>query len=329
MTGHQINEACTKASEGGYFKLATLISQAGGDDLFKQDIQSQLEIWKSEKLAPSANNNLASTHIGLVGRGVWRIYNLLAGLVGQDEERGRPEDDICADLDWKRVFGLCLWYGSSVDASVSDVVNTYEGMILRNSRVASCGIARPIPRWAIEKKKKESQLPSSGPSRLGLFHSSSSTMSSEDLPEDPLYALIKLHADPALSLSKALNPYSFSPAGVDLGIVMCWHLYIILSRVMRVRDFSDRTVLPLQRNKHRKRHNGLINGVNHDGNDKEIVSDDDHSVDDDSDDEHRIRPEGLSPTADLLTSTYALELESWGLLQEAVFVLLHLEGTVG
>jgi len=325
LTGHQIIEACTKASEGGYFKLATLISQAGGDDLFKQDIQSQLEIWKSEKLAPSANNNLTSTHIGLVGRGVWRIYNLLAGLVGQDEERSRPEDDICAGLDWKRVFGLCLWYGSSVDASVADVVKIYEGMILRNSS----GVARPIPKWVIEKKKREPQLPSSGPSRLGLFHSSSSTISPEDFPEDPLYALIKLHSDPALSLSKALNPYSFSPAGVDLGVVMCWHLYIILSRVMRVRDFSDRTVLPLQRNKHRKRHNGLINGINHDGNAKEIVSDDDHSVDDDGDEEHRTRPEGHSPTADLLTSTYALELESWGLLQEAVFVLLHLEGSVG
>jgi nuclear pore complex protein Nup98-Nup96 len=328
LTGHQITEACKKASEGGYFKLSTLISQAGGDDLFKQDIHSQLEIWRSEKLAPGSNNSLTSTQSGLVGRGVWRVYNLLAGLVGSDEERSRPEDDICAGLDWKRVFGLCLWYGASVDASVADVVKNYEGMILQNSRMASSDVARPIPKWAIEKRKREPQLPSSGPSRSSLFLSSSSTPSSEDLPEDPLYALIKLHADPALSLSKALNPLSFSPAGVDLGIVMCWHLYIVLSRVMRIRDFSDRRLLPPGR-KNRKRPSGLVNGISRDGTVKEASSGDDHSADDDGDDENNTQPEGHSPTADLLTSTYALELESWGLLQEAVFVLLHLEGSVG
>jgi nuclear pore complex protein Nup98-Nup96 len=241
--------------------------------------------------------------------------------VVQDEER-RPEDDICTGLDWKRVFGLFLWYGSSVDASIADVVKNYEGVILQNSRAASSEVSRPIPKWAIEKKKREPQLPSS---RLGLLLSSSAITSPEDLPDDPLYALIKLHANPALSLSKTLNPLSFSSAGVDLGIVMCWHLYIVLSRVMRVRDFSDRTLLPIQRRKHRKRHSGLINGISHDNEAKESDSGDDYSTDE----ENRTRPEGHSPTADLLTSVYALELESWGLLQEAVFVLLHLEGSVG
>lgn len=298
------------------------MGQAGGDDLFKQDLLSQLEIWKNEKLAPGTNN-LTSTQSGLVGRGVWRVYNLLAGLVAQDGERSRPEDDICAGLDWKRVFGLCLWYGSSVDASVADVVNSYEGMILRNSRMASNEVARPIPKWAIEKKRREPQPPSSGPSRLGLFLTSAP---SEDLPEDPLYALIKLHADPALSLSKALNPHSFSPAGVDLGIVMCWHLYILLSRAMRVRDFSDRTLLPRQRQKPTKRRSGLVNGIS---GAKETSGSDDHSADDNDDEENSTRPEGHSPTADLLTNAYAFELESWGLLQEAAFVLLHLEGSVG
>lgn len=321
MTGHQINEACTRASDGGFFKLATLISQAGGDDLFKQDLRTQLEIWKSEKLAPSGNNNLTGAQGGLVGRGVWRIYNLLAGLVGQDEE-SRPEDDICVGLDWKRVFGLCLWYGSSVDASIADVVKTYEGMILRKSRAPPSDVSRPIPKWAIEKKRRESQI-SSGLSRSSLFLGSTYTTAPEELPEDPLYALMKLHADPALTLSKALNPLSFSSSGVDLGIAICWHLYIVLSRVMRVRDFSDR-----QWKKHRKPHGGLINGFRHNSKAKEIGSGD-SSADDNSDEENSILSEGNSPTADLLTSTYALQLESWGLLQEAAFVLLHLEGSVG
>ena len=42
-----------------------------------------------------------------------------------------------------------------------------------------------------------------------------------------------------------------------------------------------------------------------------------------------MQPEGHSPTADLLASSYAFELESWGMIQEAAFVLLHLEGSSG
>ena len=41
------------------------------------------------------------------------------------------------------------------------------------------------------------------------------------------------------------------------------------------------------------------------------------------------RVEGHSPSADLLASSYALQLEQAGLIQEAVFVLLHIEGSAG
>ena len=46
-----------------------------------------------------------------------------------------------------------------------------------------------------------------------------------------------------------------------------------------------------------------------------------------SDEDHRV--EGHSPSADLLTSTYAHQLEQMGLIQEAAFVLLHIEGSSG
>ena len=39
--------------------------------------------------------------------------------------------------------------------------------------------------------------------------------------------------------------------------------------------------------------------------------------------------ENHSPSADLLANSYALQLEEMGMLQEAVFVLLHLEGSAG
>jgi len=41
------------------------------------------------------------------------------------------------------------------------------------------------------------------------------------------------------------------------------------------------------------------------------------------------RREGHSPSADLLASYYAQQLEQVGMLQEAIFVLLHIEGSAG
>jgi nuclear pore complex protein Nup98-Nup96 len=317
-----VAEACSAAADGGYLKLSTLISQAGSDDLYKNDIIGQLDIWQHEKLAPGSNPGLGDPQNGLVGRGVWKVYNLLGGLLTSEGQESKNEDILCAGLDWKRTFGLCLWYGTSVDSSVADAVNTYERILLQVSQSPSSTsnqIAQPIPKWAIS---KNSLLPSSlASSRLGLFTSS---LSINQAPDDPLFALIKLYADPTLSLSKALNPLSFSPLGLDWGIGMCWHLYIILSRILRVRDFADRCH-PGAKSKHKPPGN-FVNGFGGTGHREPSSS----SISDISRDEDDQRPsEGHSPTADLLISSYAFELESWGMIQEAAFVLLHLEGSVG
>lgn len=320
LTGHQISEACTTVADAGYLKLSTLLSQAGGDDLFKEDILSQLEIWKKDKLSPVSTAPNSGNH-GLVGRGIWKLYNLLGGVIDQEEVDGGQSDYVCAGLDWKRVFGLFLWYGTGVDASVGDVVQVYENILLQHSRGTSNEIAKPLPKWAVNHSKQGLPLPM-GSARSGLFSGSSSS-SKDNLPEDPLYALIKLHSNPALSLSNALNPLSFAPSGLEWGIGMCWHLYIILSRVMRVRDFSDRGD-PGTQTRGRKGRGSLSNGLG--GKSQAESSTDGWSRDGDNDD---FQPDGHSPSADLLTSTYAFELESWGMIQEASFVLLHLEGSMG
>ncbi|KAF9010120.1 nuclear protein 96-domain-containing protein [Cyathus striatus] len=296
LTGHQVEQACNAACDGGYLNLATLISQVGGDKIFKEDIRSQLAIWKSEKLGPGTAQGINNQ--GLVGRGLWRVYSLLAGVLSaEDDNLTDVGQDVCTGLDWKRVLGLCLWYNQNMDASIADIVRAYESLLLRNSIKS---VAKPVPTWALE-RKKGLQIP--------------------DLPaqvaQDASYSLIKLHADPALSLSHALDPLSFAPSGMDWGIGMCWHLYVILSRVMRVRDFADRGD-PQAKSKRKKFPNGtLVNGVS--GSEK--GSDREHDQEDEVD--------GHSPTADLLTSGYAFELENWGMIQEAAFVTLHVEGSAG
>ena len=298
-----MSSAAAQAADGGYLKLATLISQAGGDDLFREDLISQIEIWKSEKMNPGNSSTFSGPTKGLIERGVWRVYRLLGGLVIPDEEQSE-DASLYAGLDWKRIFGLFLWYATSVDASIAQVVETYEELLQRTPKGTSV-VSRPIPKW-VSQHGPTGSSPAAG-QRLGLFSKTHSDLG----PEDPLFSLIKLYADPALTLSHALDPLSFGPSRVGWGIAMSWHLYIVLSRVMKVRDFSDRT--------------NPISRAQPSG--KSQPNGGDFSREGSEDEGESFR--GYSATADLLTSTYAFELESWGLVQEAAFVLLHLEQSAG
>ncbi|KAJ7180452.1 nuclear protein 96-domain-containing protein [Mycena filopes] len=275
LTGNQVNRASEVAMDGGYLKLATLISQAGGDFEFREDLKHQLEIWREERI---------DLH---VDESVRKVYALLAGLVDfvVEGSKGGGQDkcadvDIVAGLDWKRVFGLHLWFSGLVDAPISQIFDAYNQLVQEPS---ARKIARPIP-WYQETSSTSKwrwKLPAS------------------PTAPDALFSLIRLHAEPSCSLSHVLLPLSFGPSPLDYSLP--WHMYIILSRCMRVRDFADRGDPGIRR---------ASPSSSRDEAEDNVV-------------------EGHSPSADMLTSSYAFQLEQQGMLQEAVFVLLHLEGSAG
>ena len=277
LTGNQIDKAAAAAIDGGYLKLATLISQAGGDFDFREDLKEQLQIWKDEKI---------DVHID---QGVRKVYTLLAGIVDGVVEGSKgsglekcSDVDVAKGLDWKRVFGLHLWFSEPVDLSIAQVFQAYDLLVKDGSQRQ---VTRAVP-WYVEQLSSSHSYPSS---RWKL---------PSPLPSpDGLFSLIRLHAEPACSLSQILTPLSFTPSPVDCSLA--WHLYIILSRCLGVRDFADRGE-PEGRSRGRM---------------------------DDSDEDDSV--EGHSPSADLLASSYALQLESLGMVQEAIFVLLHIEGSAG
>jgi nuclear pore complex protein Nup98-Nup96 len=280
LTGNQIEKAAAAAMDGGHLKLATLISQAGGDFEFREDLKEQLQIWKDERI---------DVHID---EEVRKVYTLLAGIVDGVVEGSKggglekcSDVDVAKGLDWKRVFGLHLWFSEPVDPSIAQVFQTYDQLVKDGSQRQ---VARPVP-WYVEQLSSSRAPP---PSRWKLPSS---------LPSpDGLFSLIRLHAEPACSLSQVLTPLSFVPSPVDYSLV--WHLYIILSRCMGVRDFADRG--------------------EPEGRSRVQTDDSDEEQEDDG-------VEGHSPSADLLASSYALQLEGLGMVQEAVFVLLHIEGSIG
>ena len=275
LTGNEVDNAAAAAISSGNVKLATLVAQAGGDDDFRADILFQLKLWKEQRI---------DAHITEPTR---KVYALLAGVIDVLEGSGSgpggariescPDTHISADLDWKRAFGLHLWFGQPVDSSIADIFSSYEAAWTEGRY----SVAPPLPWYSenptsIELKKKWN-LPSTA-----------------DYHPDALYSMIRLFSDPFSSLSTILTPLSFTASPVDCRL--CWHLYVIMSRCLRVRDFPDRGDTGLQ-------------------------------FDPEENEDHRV--EGHSPSADLLTNSYALQLEQLGMIQEAVFVLLHIEGSLG
>jgi nuclear pore complex protein Nup98-Nup96 len=181
---------------------------------------------------------------------------------------GLAEESHSPKLDWKRAFAICLWYTQPVSSTVAQVYEAYT-----------------------ERLRED---PSTAPKPISP-HSTSHALF------DGLFSLIRLHADPATSLTQILTPLSFNSSPADYSIP--WHLYILLSRCMRIRDMADRSEV-------RNRLTNGTSGHTSGSEDEDVV-------------------EGHSPSADMMTSAYAHQLESLGLIQEAAFVLLHIEGSLG
>ncbi|PWN44900.1 hypothetical protein IE81DRAFT_320871 [Ceraceosorus guamensis] len=272
LTGYQIERACLAAIEAGDVRLATLVAQAsGGDEETRADVNDQLTVWRQQA---------ALAHISNDHR---RVYELLAGNVtlseGIDAAQQRRANDpvdraddtqIPAGLDWKRAFGLHLWYDTAHSDPLRSAVERYEAAVGGRGDTAP-----PLPPYLQSSQKASLQL--------------RSMMQKSDYARDALFQLIKLFANSDFQLEDALRPRGFGAALADYRLP--WHLYQLLARVLRIRDFDDRLDLGIE--------------VEEEG------------------------TQGHSSRADSLTSSYAFQLESLGLWTWAAFVLLHLEIEAG
>lgn len=209
LSGHQVERAVESALEAGDMRLATLLSQAGGEESFKDELLKQLEDWQVYKVNP------------LIAVGYRKLYALLAGITdvsAGDPPRGSdgcPDVLIAEGLDWKRAFGLHLWYGIPFENTIRDVVDSYTF-----SLSSSHPPAKPLPPY-LEKSTDNAR--------------------SWNLPTEPtdvLYNLLQLYSDDTISLDQVLRSRDTSPSPFD--VRLAWHLYVLLSRVLRRRDFEDR-----------------------------------------------------------------------------------------
>lgn len=201
-----------------------------------------------------------------ISEDVRKLYALAAGEVNFLEGSGRREDiNMVKGLDWLRVFGMLLWFSSPLDTPLHESFERYEELF----KSTSGRVPAPTP-WYLKPGQRVSPA----------IH-------------DGLFNLIKLALSPSMTLESALDPLGFTPNPTDYKL--SWFIYIILSRCLRLRDFTDRQL-----------HDAMLDD-----------SDSGQSVD------------GFSATANNLTMNFALQLQQEGLVQEAAFVLLFLEDDIG
>ncbi|KAF8583009.1 hypothetical protein K439DRAFT_1412588 [Ramaria rubella] len=260
LTGHQVEEAVEDAIADENVRLAMLISQAGSALDFRANLEDQLVTWAEEGVDQFVNEAYRKCMAVLAGVStIWL------------SPKGPPGNvNVIEGLDWKRAFGLALWYGNGSEGGEG-----YEPALKGYRRaLKEKGAPPPLPWYQEESTLKGDQ--------------STSPVDTEEA--DALLELLLL-ATAAKPLEHAIYPRAFGPSRLDYR--MPWHLYALLSRAMGLKDFSDRQL----------------------------------KLGDDVDGE--VNVEGHSHTAARVTCAYAAQLEALGQVQEATFVLLHLESSNG
>jgi nuclear pore complex protein Nup98-Nup96 len=115
LSCNNVAEACHALLEGLDLRLATMVAQIGGDANMRQTMLTQIEEWRRmEMLAEMDDAHRA-------------LYELLSGNCAQaDGKLGTGRENKATTfnissrfaLDWRRAFGLRLWYGTLVDEPI-------------------------------------------------------------------------------------------------------------------------------------------------------------------------------------------------------------------
>ncbi|KAK9432606.1 nuclear protein 96-domain-containing protein [Lipomyces doorenjongii] len=202
LSGHQIEEACIEAVKDKDLHLATLLPLIGGDADFRRDIKNQINDWVTKNV------------LSEIPTSIRKVYELLSGntslaksSVGGFSLDKVPEICVSKGLDWRRAFGLRLWYEVYEEDNIEKAVKKYQMAFENLTDVQS-----PIP---------------------GYVEAESAVDNSK---RDILYELLKLYADPSYPLSLAVLPTNISP--LPLNFAVSWQLFNIFVRVKRIRDVN-------------------------------------------------------------------------------------------
>ncbi|KAJ1952452.1 hypothetical protein EC988_003549 [Linderina pennispora] len=242
LSGNKIESACLSAISHRDYRLATLVSQCGSgavggggsDTQFQEFVRTQLhrlEEVGDSKTFPSSYR---------------RVYELLSGNVEWEASQlPRSSSSGCfvsRGLDWKRAFGVTLWYAQAPADPIAGAVRQYERMFkegsLSSGTAVPSPIAPPLPSWLFADGGLSQRT-----SALAEFEQADSHLAkraaalSRSSVWDAAFQLLKLFSEPTMPLEKALVSESFTAARGDsrLATIVAW----LLNAVRQCRGFED------------------------------------------------------------------------------------------
>lgn len=211
LTGHQVSRATEAAMDANNLHLAMLVSQAGGDATFKTHLQKQLDVWKADG---------ADAHMDI---SYCKVLALLAGLThlprGQLASQAGQNVALTEGLDWKRAFGLYLWFTTSLEHNIEFAMDLFQAAV--DERGA--GSPKVLP-WYAENPDKAKGL---------IAHPNLTKTATDALME-----LLQFNLDRSYDLTTVFRPTGFSPSPLDYRLP--WHLSTLMTVVMRLANFKDR-----------------------------------------------------------------------------------------
>ncbi|KAF2116321.1 nuclear protein 96-domain-containing protein [Lophiotrema nucula] len=119
LSGYNVPDACHALLNGMDLRLSTMVSQIPGDLVMRRDMISQIEEWRQLDVLSEMDESVRA------------LYELLAGNCAQSDGKGEGGRENKAStfhiaerfgLDWRRAFGLRLWYGTLVDEPIEMAV---------------------------------------------------------------------------------------------------------------------------------------------------------------------------------------------------------------
>ncbi|KAI9879574.1 MAG: hypothetical protein M1830_008108 [Pleopsidium flavum] len=121
LSAFNIEDACGALLQGKDFRLATLVAQLGGNKIMREDMGNQINEWRRLNVLSEFTEPIRA------------LYELLAGNTCVCEgKKGSLEDRARAfvisdkfSLDWKRAFGLRLWYAIDADEPIEEAVRKF------------------------------------------------------------------------------------------------------------------------------------------------------------------------------------------------------------
>lgn len=141
LSTNNVVEACDALVQGKDFRLATLVAQIGGDQIMRDDVTAQIAKWRELNVLSEITEPIRA------------LYSLLAGDTCVCEGKKGPSENrartfVISDrfnLDWKRAFGLRLFYAILAEDSIEAAVVKFEHDLQSDEG------RKPVP-WFVEEK---------------------------------------------------------------------------------------------------------------------------------------------------------------------------------